>query len=634
MKRIQSVLLICAILLSSSCINKSVTDTQKRNPGDSLFSKAEHNFNSGDHKKALRLYTSYLKKYSQYPLAPAAMLKTGVIYVAKGDYKTARKTYLKLISQYPSSSYISDAMVEILITYYKEGRYQDVIEKSYKIPEDLKPDDYIIRKYAIVGDAFLAMEEPVLAVDSFVSAFKQADVYERRSIAFKLRKGLSELPENELLRFIDSLDDEDIRGYFEYQRCLSAYNINANDDALRLLTSFLQQYPSHLLYTEAETLKEKLTSTDFDLFLVGCLLPTSGKYASYGNKAQMGFDLAYNDFTVNPENPVTRVIYRDTGSDSEKTREAVRELSELGVAAIIGPVGTVVEAAEEAQLRGIPIITFTGKDDIAETGDYVFRHFLSRKMQVQSIVSYSFEVLGINNFAVLYPDEKYGQDFMNIFWDEINKYNGDIVGIESYPPGSTDFAKQIRKLTGMHYKYAPDPVDEDTANDPTAEAVPEMKPVVDFDALFIPDTSSQVGLILPQLSFYDVGDIFLLGTNLWNAPELLERAPKEAESAIIPDGFFAGSSELEVQSFVTGFRNAFDEDPGFIEAVAYDSAMMIFDVMKNGNVTTPAEFRDKLFEMNDFKGVTGITGFDASGNAWKELFLLNVKNKEFVERAH
>ena len=631
--RLLRIILFCIVLLSAcSCMEKQRIKTEARNPGDALFSKAENSFTSGSYEKALRLYSSYLKKHSEQPLAPAAFLKTGVIFSSQNKYDTARATYHEMIKKYPKSSYISDAMVEILVTYYKESRYQDVIEKSYDIPEDIKPSDYIIRKYAIVGDAFLAMGSPVLAVDSFVTAYKKADAFENTGVLLKLRKAIGQLSDEDVIRLLDTYNNDEIIGYFAFQRCLNAIAKNETDDALRLLTGFLQFYPSHKLVDEAETLKIKLTSKDFDLFLVGCLLPTSGKYASYGSKAQMGFDLAYNDFTVDPSNPVTRVIYRDTGSEPEKTRAAIRELSELGVAAIIGPVGNVKEAAEEAQLRGIPIITLTGKENIAETGNYVFRNFLTRKMQVQSIVSYSFEVLGLNSFAILYPNEKYGQDFMNLFWDEIIKYNGDIVGVESYEPSSTDFAKSIRKLTGMHYKYADDPVEEESTKETEEPELKVMAPVVDFDAIFIPDTSAEIGLILPQLSFYDVGDIYLLGTNLWNDQELIERAGRDAKNAIIPDGFFAGSSEPVVQSFVRNFTDTFDEDPGFIEAVSYDSAMMLFDVIKKGNVTTPAEFRDRLIDIKGYEGVTGVTGFDESGNAWKQLYLLQVKNKRFVER--
>lgn len=637
MKIVKILLVLSLFLLTGSCTVSRFVKKEAQKPGDLLFAKAEQSFNSGRYDRALKLYASYLEKYPGQLLAPAALLKTGVIFSVRKEFARSRDAYSRMIKEYPDSSYVPDGMVEILVTYYNEGRYQSVIEKSCDVPENLTPGDYVIRKYAIIGDAFLAMGSADLAVDSFITAYNKADLSESRGVILKLRKALEKLSDAEIQRFLDCIENENLKGYFVFQRCVNALGKKNNDDVLRLLTRFLKLFPSHSLREEAEAFKEKLVSTDYDLYLVGCLLPTSGKYEGYGLRAQMGFDLAYNDFNINKTNPLIRVVYRDTGSAPETTRAAVKELAELGVAAIIGPVGTVEAAADEAQLRGVPLITLTGKENITTVGDYVFRNFLTRKMQVKSVVSYAFEVLGINNFAILYPDEKYGQDMMSLFWDEVNCYNGDIVGVEAYRPLSTDFAKPIRKLIGMHYPPSEDPPSEEaedglTDDEGSVNKMPEKRrPLVDFDALFIPDSSAEVGLILPQLSFYDVGDVYLLGTNLWHSEKLIERAGRNAANSVVPDGFFAGSKEPEVRSFVENFRDTFEEMPGFIEAISYDSAMIVFSIIKGGGIETPGDFRDKLLELKDYKGVTGVTSFDETGDAWKQLYLLQVQDKRFVE---
>ena len=53
-------------------------------------------------------------------------------------------------------------------------------------------------------------------------------------------------------------------------------------------------------------------------------------------------------------------------------------------------------------------------------------------MQVKTLVSYAVEKLGLNTFAILYPDENYGKTFMNLFWDEVIANGGKVVGVESY----------------------------------------------------------------------------------------------------------------------------------------------------------------------------------------------------------
>ena len=99
-----------------------------------------------------------------------------------------------------------------------------------------------------------------------------------------------------------------------------------------------------------------------------------------------------------------------------------------------------------AQEKRIPIITLSQKENIAEIGDYVFRNFITPKMQVETIVSYAIDMLGLSRFAILYPDDKYGTGFMTLFQDEVMAYGGEIVAVEPYNPDQTDFAEPIKTL--------------------------------------------------------------------------------------------------------------------------------------------------------------------------------------------
>lgn len=633
---ISHIAMVCALLMLSSCALKPITTLKDGTEGDRLFARAEKKFEQGDYELALKYYSDYINDYPNQVLAPAALLKIGAIYAAEGQFDKARQAYQDLVSTYPDSPYSLSGMVDDLATYYKEGRYPDVISKSYGIPEDRTPSDYLIRKYAVMGDAFMALSAPGDALNAFLNAYRRSEPPENIGILYKIRAALTGIPQEELTLLSEQTDSFDLKGYIEFQKCLNIKNQGERDEALETLTRFLLDFAQHPAARDAEAIKAELTASLFTTGLLGCLMPTSGKYESYGTKAQRGFDLAYGLFSQeNPELDI-RIVYKDTESDPERTVEAVRELAELGVCAIVGPVGTVEEAAQEAQIRGIPIMTLTGKEDITELGDFVFRNFLTREMQVGAVVSYAFEVLGLNNFAILYPDEHYGIDMMNLFWDKIKAYGGEVVGVESYTAKTMDFAAPIKKLIGMYYKIPEEPaviVDENGQEyldtDSSEEVAPET-PVMDFDAIFIPDATEKVGLILPQLAFYDVGDVYLLGTNLWHTDKLIQMAGKDVGGTIIPEGFFSGSKKPHVQSFVTTYESAFGEEPGFIEAIGYDSARMILQIIKD-NPSSYSDFRDRLLSLRDFKGVTGTTSVDETGDVWKSLYLLNANQRGFRE---
>ncbi|MCP4368165.1 MAG: penicillin-binding protein activator, partial [Deltaproteobacteria bacterium] len=350
-------------------------------------------------------------------------------------------------------------------------------------------------------------------------------------------------------------------------------------------------------------------------------------------RAMKGIELALSQFNSKATNPSIHLLLKDTGGDTDKAILAVRDLQNDQVAATIGPFITAEAVATEARHSGIPMITITQKENVTEISDNVFRNFITPEMQVKAVVSYATEVLEVKNFAVLYPEEKYGTDFMNLFWDEVLRYGGKIVGSEAYNPSHTDFKDPIKKLVGLYYEVPEDlkkkPDDEIDTGKPNEEEEPE--PVVDFEAIFIPDGPTKVGLIIPQLAFHDIEDVYLLGTNLWHSKKLVDMTKEYIQRAIIPDGFFSESTTVQVRDFVEKFEKTYGEKPGFIEAIAYDTSMILFQILRKPDVRSRNAIKNALMHLKDFQGVTGLTSFNDKGDVKKELSLLRIKDDKFVE---
>ena len=159
----------------------------------------------------------------------------------------------------------------------------------------------------------------------------------------------------------------------------------------------------------------------------------------------------------------------------------------------------------------------------------------------------------------------------------------------------------------------------------------ESKAIVDFDAVFVPDAPKKSGLIIPQLAFYDIKDTYLFGTNLWHSDNLIDMAYKHAQGAIMPDGFFAESKSQNVKQFVNGYNEIFHQEPGFIEAVAYDTALILFQIVSRPDVRFRSVIKNELKRLDGFQGVTGLTSFDNDGNAIKNLYIITIRGQRFVE---
>jgi len=621
--------------------------------GDELFLKAENAYEAESYEEALDLYNDYLVKFPEKPLAPAALMKIGSIQILVNAYDQAIDAYERILAEYPDSPFARDASVEILVALYKMGRYEDVIVRASDTLETIDSSSRIFRTYTIVGDAYMALGAPVDAVEFYVQALKIAPEPDKGAVAVKLRQAIARLDSEDVASLLKRTDENLPMALILYQLGLN-FTLEENySEALEVLNEFQERFPDHPNIILVESLIDEIQKNAlYNRYTIGCLLPLSGPYQTFGLRALKGIELALGRFSSQSLDPPMNIIVKDTGSSPEGTMQALRELNNEKVAAIIGPLVHVEATARSAQELGIPIMTITQKDEITDIGDKVFRNFITPEMQVQALASYAVEKLGVYRFAILYPNENYGRTFMDLFWDALLEYGGTVTAVETYNPEKTDFADPIKKIAGLYYEIPEDlkpeeNVDEEALenennevkadgsqpegklDDPEEEEEPEA--IIDFDAIFIPESPNIAGLIIPQLAFYDVKDVYLLGTNLWHSDVLLKIAGQYVQGAIMPDGFFAESSSPTSKNFVEMYRATYEEEPGFIEAVVYDSAMILFGVLGEPEIRFRSDIKNQLLTADGYQGVTGWTRFDENGDAVKELHLLRVKGRQFVE---
>ncbi|UCG08890.1 MAG: penicillin-binding protein activator [Desulfobacterales bacterium] len=658
MKRHYFFIIFSVVAVLCACAPKPMITPSPAGSADELFLNAERHFQEKSYGEALRLYQDYLVHFPKEPMAPAALMKIGIINSILGNYEDARQAYQRLTWEYPGSSFAEDAMVEILLTYYKQGNYEEVITGASSVLENLKSPGPIFKTYALLGDTYMAVESPIDAIQYYLEAQKRSTPLEQAAVDLKLKEAIAQLDTDDVAILLDSSEERLPMDYLLFQLGLDYVMEEQYGVALKVLEEFVERYPDHENVSLARSLMEEIRKNAlFKRYTLGCLLPLSGPYQTFGLRALKGIELAMDQFSLLGDKQSVNIIVKDTAADPDKTLQALQELNEEQVAAIIGPIVTAQVAAQEAQAKGIPIITITQKDNITSIGENVFRNFITPQMQVHALADYAVNSLGLSRFAILYPDENYGDTFMNLFWDQLIELGGRVVGVEAYNPEHTDFADPIKKLVGLYYQIPEDlkpeieallkekeenqtnlqatrdqPSDKQEGEEKQAsEQDEEPQPIVDFDAIFIPDAPKKAGLIIPQLAYYDVKDVLLLGTNLWHSNSLIKMAEQYVQGAVMPDAFFVESDSPQVRDFVEKFEETYQEKPGFIEAVMYDSAMLLLNILNKPHIRFRSELREELFNLVEYQGVTGATRFDENGDAQKKLYLLTIKGRRFVE---
>ena len=606
---------------------KGPAGVDKTAKGRELYEQAEKKFKAKAYEDALQVFDEYLFKYPDQPFADESLMIMGKIYAALDRDEAKINVYQRLVKDYPESRFVPDAMMKILSTYYNKGQFKAVIMKAADILEKTDSKQHIFQTYVYLADSYMAMGAPMDAVYFINISYNKAPSEEKEHIREKLKSAINRLKTEDILSLLMRMDDKLPRGYLLYQLGLRKFQADQPEEALKFFSEYIDKFPGHENQDQA---REFITLINqrfaFNRYDIGCLLPLSGSHAAYGQRALRGIKLALNTYHSLHGGIDLNLIVQDSQSDEQIAVEGVQTLNKKNVSAIIGPMIACESAAKEAQEQKIPIIVLSQKNGIPDIGDYIFRNFLTPQMQIDTIVPYAIEKLGVRRFAVLYPKDIYGKTFMKLFQDKVAAYGEQIVSVEAYTPGQTDFGEAMKNLLSQ---YGTVRNDEGAA---VKEASPRQGEVIaDVDAVFIPDMFSTVGLIAPQLLFYDIENVLLLGTNLWHSERLIEMARKYVQGALVPDAFYPDSNKKHVVDFISRYENVFQEKPKLIEAVAYDTAMMLFQIINRAEIKSRIELKDHLQNIRNYNGVAGLTSFKTNGEVDKKLYLFRIEKDKFVE---
>jgi len=585
--------------------------------------------------------------------------ESGRALFSLGQQDDALNSLRAFLDSYPGSPYASQAHLLLARIFLSRGETDLVFLHLDRVPETIKGrEGRIIEGAALVsarrierGTALLmgerAADLPADIQAIRLQALAEAYVSQDKNLeALVLLHQMVKLDDRELgsARQVmrEGLRDEELtEAAFMFQG--SAFGLEAEyvlaarlfargetQKAGLLLERIAQAKRDFPSRGEALSLLDRITGRPWLQRTLGAVLPLSGRFAPFGELVRKGMEVALN---VHAESaPAVDFVFRDGGGDAVTAADAVRALARKDrVMAIAGPLaGVAAEAAAfAAQEEEVPLMALSPRADLASIGSYVFRNALTSRLQVEALAHYAVVERGLHRFAVLYPENRLGQEMAEFFTAAVQARGGTVVKAQGFPPEGTDFRRSIKLLLNQD----PDaPEKERSADEEGLNAGEEpYYAELEFEALFIPDFADRVGMLVPQLAYYKVEDVQLLGINGWNSPELIRVAGDFVEKAVFVDGFFPYSPYPFVKDFVARYYEAYGEEPSILEAQGYDVAMILLSILERPEIRTREDFRQALMQVVNYPGVTGATSFNEDGEAEKVLFLLQVQNGNIVQ---
>lgn len=336
---------------------------------------------------------------------------------------------------------------------------------------------------------------------------------------------------------------------------------------------------------------------------IGMVGPLTGDYATYGQSVRNGVQTAIDE--INEKGGVNgltlQLVAEDSKGDSTEAANAIQKLIDQDkVTAIVGAVlsGETATVAPIAQDFGVLMITPSSTaPGLADTGDYIFRNVITDDVQARQMAEYAVSELGLEKFAVLYANNDYGVALKDNFTAKAEELGATIVAVESYLDRDEDFRAQLTKIGDK------------------------------AEALYIGGYYTEASKIAQQAKRQGI-EARLLGADGFYSGKFVELGGDAVEGALFTAGFYSGDTSEDIQSFVSNYKQMYEEEPDMFAANAYDTMKIVAQALEKSGNDRDA-LKAEMAAVKDYPGVTGKTSFAANGEALKEVIILKVENGRF-----
>ena len=334
---------------------------------------------------------------------------------------------------------------------------------------------------------------------------------------------------------------------------------------------------------------------------IGLLVPITGQHSEIGKSIIKSVRLAINKI----DNPLIEILPRDTQSNPSITLRKAKELNEIGVKIIIGPVFNknliYLDEIKDVIFLSLTNKTINNPKNIISTG-------INSGSQFNTISKFQ-KINEIEKTIVLIPKENYKEEIEKAIQQSKIKVNK----VHYYESDPTKLTNQIEEIT-KYFQRKQNLENEikrlEKSNKPNKKReIEDLKKLdtlgkVDFDAIIISDFDESLKSITTSLLYTDVSpkDVYFITLNQWFDESLL----KETSSQPI---YFPSINKENYDYFIKTYHETFNEYPNQLSFLSYDLIGLVYYlVVKNNFVVSKKMFLKK----NMFKGKIGI--FDIKNN--------------------
>lgn len=357
---------------------------------------------------------------------------------------------------------------------------------------------------------------------------------------------------------------------------------------------------------------------------IGILLPLTGKYAHYGEKALRGIRLALATETYGDK---VYLRIEDTGDDAMRAVSAYKQLISDGSDWIIGPLLTEHTEALLPYLEPhVPVISLANQTRIAEASPGLFIHTLARDIQASYMANFAWQqearkvvVLHGNSLSESQEADAFIRTFENLGGEVVEQL---MLEVSIDNPDSRPDLRALRERSDDEELLAE--LDEDVAL-LSAETELEIRMPINFDAVYLAMSGKRVASLAGQLAYVDISGIPLYGSNRWLDGHLLDDRGRYLSKSRFSNISFPASDSDTVRRMLRSYREIWGAGkPGKLFGMAYDSVLIAAVLGSRLGLSGPDAFNG-LQDSEGFPGLTGHVRFDNEGVGRKEFEVFTIR---------
>ena len=325
------------------------------------------------------------------------------------------------------------------------------------------------------------------------------------------------------------------------------------------------------------------------------IVPLSGEYKEIGQSIVNATRLAINKI----DNPQIEILPRDTKSNPETTLKVSKELYNVGVRVIIGPVFN-KNLIYLDELKKIIFLSLTNK--VTNNPKNVISAGINAISQINTIIKFQ-KQYNIERSIFLIPNS----DFKNEIEEAISKTKIKLKDKFIYDTDPTLLTAQIEKLTrySQRKQNLKDEIEKlkksNEINKERKIAELEKKDTlggINFDSVIIADFDESLKSVTTSLLYTDISSkrIHYISLNQWFDNSLLK------ENSLQPI-YFPSINKENYDKFIKEYYSIYQKYPNQISFLSYDLVGLVYFLIYQNDFKVD----DKIFyKKNKFKGKVGI----------------------------